>query len=829
MYDKRHFNKNSVNRKTIMKNFGRIFLLLFTLGCFGGAFADVPANYYSKCENKSGAELLKALCSTVGPHTVVSYDGLWTVYRTSDIRSNGKVWDMYSTKEWVVGEQHCGNYKNVGDCINREHSMPKSWFNDASPMYSDAYHLYPTDGKVNGQRSNYPYGECAKGTTLASNGNVKALGKLGASTFSGYSGTVFEPDDEYKGDFARSYFYMAAAYNDRISGWSSEMLNKTTYPAFSTWALNLLLKWHRQDPVSQKELDRNEAVYAYQKNRNPFIDHPELAEYIWGDKKTEKWSSTVASQPTLVLPVNNSTIDLGTAGVGVARSFDIVIKGSQLTSTLYASLSGSGAFTLSPTSFTAASVNSANGTSVKITFKTTSAGTYSTTLRLYMTNGAIDTKVKLNIKAMNGLPATEATDITDESFMAHWTYIGGDDSNKCYTLYVLDEDGNDVDTYPRSVPALDEQYLVNELQPSTDYVFYIKNNDLESNRMKVRTSDPIPNVQILYDGDLYLTSEPGIPSEAAELFLDIDNIYDNIVFTVSEPFQLSSDKGNWSTTLTVDPMEDRIYIRIYGEEEGNYTSSINVAAGQYYNDDAEVQGNIVSTASFIEDFENEDKQTGSYTVESYTGNACKWKLSNAGVYKVSKEANSGEYYLRFGNASNSSAEMAEDKEGGVGTVKLQAAGWSKSDGSSKFKLQYSNDGGSTWTDAGPEVEIATPESSVIDYKQYQFVVNKPGKVRLRIQQTYGKRMCFDDIEASNYTAGVDDVYFGDERGTGWDAYSCGGQLVVELAQAAEVAVHGVDGVTYLRTVMVEGTNHVTLNPGLYIVVVGNSTRRVLVK
>lgn len=151
-------------------------------------------------------------------------------------------------------------------------------------MMSDAFHIYPTDGKVNGQRSNYPYGECANGTFLPSNGSVRPLGKLGASTFPGYSGTVFEPDDQYKGDFARSYFYMAARYNSRISTWHKDMMAGNNYPCFSTWALNLLLKWHRQDPVSDKETARNDAVYGHQHNRNPFIDHPELVEFIWGDK-----------------------------------------------------------------------------------------------------------------------------------------------------------------------------------------------------------------------------------------------------------------------------------------------------------------------------------------------------------------------------------------------------------------------------------------------------------------------------------------------------------------------------------------------------------------
>ena len=115
--------------------------LLATGAYFTSVFADAPSDYYSSCENKCGKSLLTALYEKIGPHTTISYDGLWTVYKTSDVRDNGKVWDMYSTKEWTVGQEHCGNYKLVGDCINREHSFPKSWINDAKPMYSDAFHL----------------------------------------------------------------------------------------------------------------------------------------------------------------------------------------------------------------------------------------------------------------------------------------------------------------------------------------------------------------------------------------------------------------------------------------------------------------------------------------------------------------------------------------------------------------------------------------------------------------------------------------------------------------------------------------------------------------
>ena len=276
-----------------------IFTLWLSAAVFTAANAEAPKGYYNSCENLGGRNLLSELQDVIDNHHNVGYDGLWDVYADSDVRDNGTIWDMYSTKQWVFGKSKCGNYKSVGDCYNREHSMPKSWFSEGSPMKSDAFHVYPTDGKVNGQRSNYPYGECEGGKNLGTYNGVTALGRLGRSTFEGYSGTVFEPIDEYKGDFARTYFYMAARYNDKISSWKSDMLAHNSYPAFSSWAVKLLLKWHRQDPVSEKERDRNDAVYKHQKNRNPFIDHPEMAEYIWGDKSDQRWSSTSSNLPEL--------------------------------------------------------------------------------------------------------------------------------------------------------------------------------------------------------------------------------------------------------------------------------------------------------------------------------------------------------------------------------------------------------------------------------------------------------------------------------------------------------------------------------------------------
>lgn len=247
--------------------------------------AEPPAGYYSDAEGESGKELKNVLYQIIkSGYKQLSYDDLYAVYESSDVTEDGKIWDMYSTCTWTPGQKKCGNYKNVCDCYNREHSIPKSWFNDKYPMYSDAFHLYPTDGKVNGQRSNYPFGECSGGTTLN-----KGKGRLGNSTYPGYSGKVFEPADEYKGDFARTYFYFATRYENIMTTINGPSFNNTVYPAFTTWSLQMFLEWHRNDPVSEKEVTRNDEIYRYQKNRNPFIDNPELVEYIWGNKVDAPW------------------------------------------------------------------------------------------------------------------------------------------------------------------------------------------------------------------------------------------------------------------------------------------------------------------------------------------------------------------------------------------------------------------------------------------------------------------------------------------------------------------------------------------------------------
>jgi len=286
----------------------RLSILSLTLFCAASSWAQGPnetGNYYQAANGMKGAELKTALFQIISPHEVLSYTpGVWNFVNTYDIRPDGCVWDVYSniTNFTPVTDQDKGEEGSEGEKYNREHVVPKSWFNEdkndtAYPMYTDVHHLFPTDRYVNSMRSNYPYGEVDKSLTPTkqSEGGFSKFGicdpSIGYTVVNGKA-RVFEPNDEYKGDLARACFYIATCYESYKNGngyerspekWSSPMLASNIYPFFSEWALKMLLRWAQQDPVSEKEVNRNEGAYKMQKNRNPFVDYPGLEQYIWGD------------------------------------------------------------------------------------------------------------------------------------------------------------------------------------------------------------------------------------------------------------------------------------------------------------------------------------------------------------------------------------------------------------------------------------------------------------------------------------------------------------------------------------------------------------------
>ena len=197
-------------------------------------WAAEPVNYYNNALGKSDENLMSALRSIIRNHKEVSYSsGLLAAFRRADTDADGYIIDIYSNCRYRPSDNG-SSAQNVGEGYNREHSFPRSWFGgEVAPMNTDVFHVYPTDIKVNSQRGNFPYGVCANGTRL-SNGIYIAKGKLGTSTYPGYSGTVFEPDDEYKGDLARTYFYMATCYKNELPTWPGSPAIRPSRPGPST-------------------------------------------------------------------------------------------------------------------------------------------------------------------------------------------------------------------------------------------------------------------------------------------------------------------------------------------------------------------------------------------------------------------------------------------------------------------------------------------------------------------------------------------------------------------------------------------------------------------
>lgn len=245
-------------------------------------------------EVRAGLNLKNVLHTLISQHKDLGYTNLWNAYATTDVDATGHIIDMYSNVTRYMPEDHGDHYTEEGSCLNREHTVPQSWFGEHSPMRADLFQVYPVDGWVNNMRSNHPYGEVGTVSKTSANGYSK-LGSpsstLGApSTIT----TVFEPADEYKGDLARTYFYMVVCYQDKLADWTGEVFGKSVapdafnpeypgYPGMAEWAIKMFIKWSEQDPVSQKERDRNEAVYKLQGNRNPFIDCPGLERFIWSE------------------------------------------------------------------------------------------------------------------------------------------------------------------------------------------------------------------------------------------------------------------------------------------------------------------------------------------------------------------------------------------------------------------------------------------------------------------------------------------------------------------------------------------------------------------
>ncbi len=445
---------------------------------------EMPEGYYDSANGKSDSILKGTLRQIIRKHTVMGYG-----------KGIGSSWEVfyYSDRDTVTNlcmDMYCDDWEEfttpgavVSGC-NVEHSFAKSWWGGAeNDAYKDCYHLNPSNSTANSARSNYPLGNVDEPTKTA--GSLK-IGKRYSEEFQEYH-FIFEPKDEYKGDFARAYFYMATCYGHdlngdvpdltKYNGWRLDnkdvgaryAMQNDNYLEFQDWEIEVLLQWHRQDPVSSKEIDRANAVNDFQKNRNPFIDYPCLAEYIWGNRKGQPVNfadlkftrdadylslsaedkcgcNNEITRPTVTAPRTGSKIDFGTAAVGEIVTKTVSVTGELLTKDVTVTLSGTNSdqFQIATTSISAAQAMA--GYELNIEYEPTTLGNHTATV--VISSSELSYNVTLNLSGKCAFHANPASEISTAGFTANWSN-GGVES---YTL----------DVYRYEMKGSAETEIVNE-------------------------------------------------------------------------------------------------------------------------------------------------------------------------------------------------------------------------------------------------------------------------------------------------------------------------------------------------------------------------------
>ncbi len=509
-------------------------ILLLAIGlAFVCTSADAvyKQGYYDKMDGKKKEALKAAAKECVEWHTRLVYTDLPNYWQYSDVYPDlydgcKRWWDMYSDNIYLIRPGQNARSSFSANKMQREHSVPKSWWKkngdvEYTPAYSDMWNLFPSDGPANQAKLNYPLGLC-KSTTF--NNGVSKVGPA-QTGYGGGSGNVFEPADGYKGDFARSFFYMAMVYDD-LPWVVNYMYRQNSWPTLQPWAYEMLLQWSRADKVSQKEIDRNDEVEKSQGNRNPFVDFPELAEYIWGTRTNEVFyikdqggsvTPPITGDPVINRPVNGSALDLGEAAVGHTVVMPLEIDGANLTSSLTVRIQGAdrGMFYIPTNSIPASDINSSEIYLLQVEYRPTAVGRHTATLRLYDGGLPLDQDVAVTLQGeafpvptLAAPVATPASNVADDSYQANW-----EESPDVVDYYVVTRVRYTEDGPQASTLTSDFNYvLVEDRDPEVAESYTVQSSRLgilsePSNSIQVGAGSNVVGIEA--DQPLTLGSVPG--------------------------------------------------------------------------------------------------------------------------------------------------------------------------------------------------------------------------------------------------------------------------------------------------------------------------------
>jgi len=599
--------------------------------------------------------------------------------------------------------------------------------------------------------------------------------------------------------------------NDWVTTSALNELEKNNYPTFQQWAYELLLKWSQQDPVSDKEINRNNAVYKIQGNRNPFIDYPELAEYIWGAKMESAWSES--ADPALYSPANNSTLDLGVTSINKILEKEVSVSGKNLTGDLAVSVTGTG-FSVSASSLTKEQV----AAGAKVTVQYTSASVATSTGTLSLSGGGVTVSVNLKAEAVDGIPVLAASNVTSKSFVASWKNVSDALTKYDFSLYQSDKTTL-VSGYPLSVDASSETQTVTNLTPDTQYYYKLAGGGLSSNFIGAKTLVAVPVITASsQNGSLDFATLPNQISSIKAVTVSTDYITNSITVQVGAPFEISSDQQNWSNTITIAPAGGTVYIRMTASSEGSYQSTLSLSAPELsVPEELTLTGTAQPAKTFFENFEKGTK--GAYTTGSADCTMGSWTFENSLIGNLSGDLKNGTQSARIGKSTDCSIYMNTDKQNGVGTLSFYA-GTFGTDASVALGVLYSTDGGNNWKSAGDNITLS---NSLTEYK---YTINVSGLVRVKFAKTGStSRANIDDVSMTDYTS----TGISQEKNDLFNCYVQNNQLVLQNDKIQNICVYNISGQIVYKHKLNPGVTSVTLPQGIYVLKGDGVVKKIIIK
>lgn len=707
--------------------------------------------YYRKAEGLRGTQLKEALHDLIQPSYVLAYGGgvgkTWTGFWYTDQMENMQVRDRYSN---VV--RYLNPDMSAVSNMNIEHIWANSWWGHIkNNAYCDLFNLYPADATANGRKSNNPIG-IVDGTVSYTNGVTK-VGKSSSYRADSLI-TAWEPADQWKGDFARTYFYMATCYSHMTSLWTTTEGLLTVDPnsplLMRPWVYNLMLEWAEADPLDEIEQQRCDAIYEIQGNRNPFVDYPELCYYIWGNKSDEQFYCSEEHGAEIFVPAASEEIDFGLHPLSRPFSAKVQVRGRGLNEGVSLAVTDE-YFSIGKASLSANEIH--EGTDVSISVTPTEEGTY-TTMLLLEGSGYVQ-QTPLTVSFVDGIPAYPATDIvcavSSRRFNANWMNYQPDAT---YTLDVYTKDANGQPKAFGTYTTTDTTYQVKNVLANTTYYYKVSiiedgQPTINSNEVKVEMPEVAPVFSVSTE-DIAFTATPGKPSAPAQVSVTAMAVPKYVMeVSTSAPFEISSDGETWSQELTLKGQNVSFFIRFGGGiEEGDYEGEVIVSTEGMDDKVISVSCNVDATKSFFEDFETGTK--GGYAAAEVTCNAATWEMSNALLAgddnALDKKCVRMKGYVKTGSTITTPAHimMTTDKVNGCDSLWFYAGSYGNDTGV-KMTVSYSVDAGKTWTNVVTSLPVA-------EMKRYGYKINMDGNIRLKFESenTGNKRVNIDNVQMSDW-------------------------------------------------------------------------------